>query len=150
MLGYGQFITIKLKPNYKGQPFIIIEDIVNNGTTISEVRELFEKEVGGEILAALCIVDRGGQTSESLGIKQYFPLMRVDMIQHDARNHACPLCLKGVPINTQLGKGKSWVNLFGQPPYARDTDFSALWKQRRPRDGFYNRPFFICFFVKMR
>ncbi len=32
-----------------------------------------------------------------------------------------------VPINTVLGKGKTWVAMFGQPPYSEGKDFSALW-----------------------
>ncbi len=120
-------IPEKLKADYEGKSFIIFEDIVNNGTTIREVKELLEKEVNARIIGVICIADRGGQTAKSLGVEQYSPLMRVNMAQHKAIE--CPLCAKGVPINTVLGKGKNWVNLFGQPPYKSGTDFSAFWEK---------------------
>jgi orotate phosphoribosyltransferase len=118
-------IPEKLAADYKGRSFIIIEDIVNNGTTIREVNELFSKI--GKVRAALCIVDRGGQTAQSLGISEYYPWLRVDMKQYDAKD--CPICKQGTPVNTVLGKGKVWAKLFGQPPYPDSEDFSAFWEK---------------------
>jgi orotate phosphoribosyltransferase len=118
-------IPEKLAADYKDSCFIIFEDIVNNGTTIREVNELFSKI--GRVKAALCIVDRGGQNCQTLGVSQYYPWLRVDMTQYDARD--CPLCKRGTPVNTVLGKGKVWTNLFGQPPYPADKDFSAFWEK---------------------
>jgi len=105
-------IPDKQKDLYRNSIFVISEDITNNGTTIREVRKLFESELGVRVVAAVCFVDRGGQTANSLGIDQYFPLLRVDMEQRDVRKHQCPLCKEGKPINTVLGKGKRWVELF--------------------------------------
>ena len=116
-------IPDKLRADYKDRCFIIFEDIVNNGTTIREVNELFAGFA--RIKAALCIADRGGQTAPSLGIAEYYPWLRVDMTQHEAKK--CPICERGTPVNIILGKGKVWVNLFGQPPYPKDKDFSAFW-----------------------
>jgi orotate phosphoribosyltransferase len=116
-------IPEKLAADYKDSCFIIFEDIVNNGTTIREVNQLFSKI--GRVKAAICIVDRGGQNSQSLGVSQYYPWLRVDMTQYDAKD--CPLCKSGTRVNTVLGKGKVWINLFGQPPYAADKDFSPFW-----------------------
>lgn len=120
-------IPEKLQGFYSGKKFVALEDIVNNGTTLRELKPPLEA-IGAKIIAALAVADRGGQTTESLGIEQYFPLMRVDMAQYDARGHKCPLCEKGVPINTVLGKGERWVKLFGQPPYDSKTDFSKFWE----------------------
>jgi orotate phosphoribosyltransferase len=118
-------IPDKLAADYKGKSFIIFEDIVNNGTTIREVSELFSHI--GKVLAAFCIIDRGGQNTQSLGIPAYYPWLRVDMSQYDAKD--CPLCKSGTPVNTVLGKGKVWANLFGQPPYPPGRDFSAFWEK---------------------
>jgi orotate phosphoribosyltransferase len=118
-------IPEKLAADYRGRSFIIFEDIVNNGTTIREVNELFSKI--GNVKAALCIVDRGGQDAGSLGVPAYYPWLRVDMKQYDAKD--CPICRQGRPVNTVLGKGKVWVRLFGQPPYTEDKDFSAFWEK---------------------
>lgn len=114
-------IPPKLVPQYQGKAFIIFEDVVNNGTTVREVKKLLDA-IGARVIAVVCFVDRGGQTAESLGVEQYFPLARVEMKQDEA--NSCHLCKEGVHINTDLGKGKRWAELFGQPPYKEGTDFS--------------------------
>lgn len=122
------FIPDKLLPMYKGLPFIGIEDIVNNGTTIRETSHLFRTVADATILAFTSIVDRGGQTAESLGLEQYFPLCRTEMKQHDLRSgRPCPQCEAGEPITTHLGKGAEWVAMFGQPPYPPNMNFSRFW-----------------------
>lgn len=121
-------IPEKFHVAYQGKPFIIVEDIVNNGTTIREGKAVCVKQVDGEVIAALSIAERGGQTTESLGVPQFFPLMRVNMVQYDVKKAVCPLCEAGIPINTILGKGKRWIELFGQPPYNPRADFSEFWK----------------------
>ncbi len=112
-----------------GLPVIGKEDIVNNGTTLLELKGLVERELQSEVIAAMCIVDRGGQTTETLGIRGFYPYKRLDMTQYDVREEGCPLCREGVPINTDLGKGVEWIKMFGQPPYPPDMDFSAIWKK---------------------
>lgn len=119
-------IPEKLLAMYAGKKFIGIEDIVNNGTTLRELRDLL-LTIDAEMFAAISIADRGGQTEESLGIKQYFPGLRVNMAQVDPRKEFCLQCAAGIPINTVLGKGARWVKLFGQPPYPPGMDFSAFW-----------------------
>lgn len=118
-------IPEKLRGYYAGKSFVLIEDIVNNGTTIREVAALL-RSIDAEVLAAICLVNRGGQTAESLGVDRFYPLLEVKMPQHEPAK--CPLCATGVPINTKLGKGKRWVELFGVPPYLPGADFSAFWK----------------------
>ncbi len=124
--GY-HYIKEKLISYYYGKNFIIFEDIVNGGTTIREVCHLLRNKLNAKVLAALCFIDRGGQTAASLGIPQYFPGLRMNMSQYSAKE--CPLCKKGVPINSHLGKGKKWIDLFGQPPYDPKTDFSSFWNE---------------------
>lgn len=123
-------IPDKLLSIYKEMPFIGIEDIVNNGTTIRETNNLLRTVANAELLAYTSIVDRGGQTAESLGLEHYFPLCRVEMKQHDLRTgQPCPQCSIGEPITTHLGKGAEWVAMFGQPPYPPGMDFSQFWKK---------------------
>jgi len=123
-------IPEKLLKDYQDGAFIIHDDIVNNGTTIKEVARLFRNAVNGRILAATCFVDRGGQTAESLGVEQYYPYFAKKLEQYDLREAPCPLCRAGVPITTDLGKGREWVAIFGQPPYPypEDMDFSGFWE----------------------
>jgi len=120
-------IPDKLKSDYQDGTFIIHEDIVNNGTTTREVANLFREKVNARIIAATCFVDRIGQTAESLGVEQYYPLFVKIMKQYDIRTMLCPLCRDGVPITTDIGKGKEWVTMFGHPPYPEGKYFAAFW-----------------------
>lgn len=121
-------IPEKLLDNYQNGTFIIHEDVVNGGTTIREVKTLFQNAVDGNVIAATCFADRGGQTAELLGIEQYYPYFAKKLEQHDIRQKPCPQCQAGIPISTDLGKGKEWAAMFGQPPYPEDMDFSTFWK----------------------
>ncbi len=113
-----------------GIPSIGAEDIVNDGTTLREARDLVIKELKAPMFTALSIIDRGGQTTNSLGIPRYYPWKRINMEQHDVRQGPCPLCVAGIPINTDLGKGSEWIAMFGQPPYPEAMDFSAFWAKK--------------------
>jgi len=119
-------ISEKDLDDYKGKHFIIFEDIVNNGVTSRIVKPIFENDANAKVVAVLCFVDRGGQTKESLGVEQYFPYCRVMVSMEQKHASDCLDCQKGVPIRTDIGLGKEWVDMFGQPPYAPDTDFS-IW-----------------------
>lgn len=83
---------------------------------------------GTRIIAATCFADRGGQTAESLETEQYHPYFSKRIEQHDIRQKPCPQCQAGIPITTDLGKGKRWVAMFGQPPYPEGMDFSVFWR----------------------
>ncbi len=115
------------KKRVMGIPLIGQEDIVNGGTTLREVRDLTARELKAMMFAAMSIIDRGGQTTRTLGIPYYYPFIRIDMTQHDIRKEPCPQCAAGIPISTDLGKGEEWVAMFGQPPYDPNMDFSKFW-----------------------
>ncbi len=115
----------KLIDQISGLPVVISEDIVNAGRTVREVAALVRGlDIGCRVVGAVCVVDRGGQTEETLGVPVYAPLQRIDMTQYDPREY-CPLCAEGRPIDLVLGKGKAWVDLFGQPSYPSGMDLSA-------------------------
>jgi orotate phosphoribosyltransferase len=118
------------KRRIMGIPAMGQEDIVNDGTTLRETRELAKKELNVSMFAALAILDRGSQTAETLGIPFYCPHIRINMEQYDVRTGPCPLCEAGIPIAVDLGKGAEWVNMFGQPPYPTGMDFSPFWAKK--------------------
>ncbi len=121
------YLPEKLIKDYRGKLFVGIEDIVNNGTTVREIKSLFKEKADAEVVAFLSFVNRAGQTAESLGIADFYPYMNPKLEQFDVREAPCPLCAAGRPLNTELGKGAEWVKMFGQPPYPGDMDFSAFW-----------------------
>ena len=121
------YLPTKLVRRYQGKVFIGIEDIVNNGTTCREIKDVFARQASAKVVAFMCFVNRAGQTAETLGIDGFYPLMNPALKQYDVRDIPCPLCAAGVPINTELGKGREWVKMFGQPPYPEGMDFSSFW-----------------------
>ena len=130
-------LPAKLIKSYREKTFIGIEDIVNNGTTIREVSTVFGEQASAKIIAFLCFVNRANQTAETLGIDGFYPLVNSALEQHDIRYAPCPLCAAGIPINTELGKGDKWIEMFGQPPYPEGMNFSAFW-QKRPTFTVYS------------
>ncbi len=121
------YLPDKLAKSYHGKIFIGVEDIVNNGTTIREVKSVFIEQASAEIIAFLCFANRAEQNTETLGVDGFYPLMNPVLEQYDIQENPCPLCVAGIPINTELGKGAKWVEKFGQPPYPNDMDFSSFW-----------------------
>ncbi|MDP2090574.1 MAG: hypothetical protein Q8K30_03155 [Candidatus Gracilibacteria bacterium] len=120
---YGRhFIPEKLNQLYvMADEYIIVEDIVNEGTTIREVSALLPDVVN----SVICLVDRGNNNSKDLGIEKFYPFLSVDMESFDPRVNPS-LLNSGKKINTVLGKGKIWVEQFGQPPYGENVDFSKF------------------------
>jgi orotate phosphoribosyltransferase len=123
------YIPEKLIPDYQGRTFVGIEDIVNNGNTCREVSAVFRKQADAEVKVFLCLVNRGKQTASSLGLQGFYPLTNPDLQQFNLLEASCPLCQRGIPINTKLGKGAEWVKMFGQPPYPEGMDFSSFWQK---------------------
>lgn len=124
----NHFIPDKLKDLYvMADEYVITEDIVNKGTTIIEVSSLLPDTVN----SVICLVDRDNNSAEKLIIEKFYPFLSIDMNQVDPRIDSS-LLKSTKKINTVLGKGKIWVNEFGQPPYGDDVDFStsSLFKQK--------------------
>jgi orotate phosphoribosyltransferase len=106
--------------------FVMTEDIVNDGRTLREVGNLFETIFGKRITKAFAIANRGGQTAESALLEGYYPLINKKFDQWDPRIPEELEKINELPeINTVLGKGKGWVETYGNGPYAADMDFSA-------------------------
>jgi orotate phosphoribosyltransferase len=125
------YLPEKLIKQYRGKRFIGVEDIVNNGETIREIRDVFSMQANADVDDFMSIANRGVQTAQTLGLKRFFPLMDPTLKQYDLRVERCLKCFAEVPINTQLGKGAEWVKMFGQPPYPVGKDFSAFWEKRK-------------------
>lgn len=107
--------------------FMITEDIINSGTTVREVGALVREIFGRSIKHVFCIGNRGGQTAQSIGTERLYALVDEKINQYDPRtSEGLEILNNSGEINTKLGKGKLWVDLFGQPPYPAGTDFSAF------------------------
>lgn len=97
--GYGNYV--------KDKNVLVVEDIVTTGGSVKKVINSIEKE-GGKVLAACCIVNKDPKNinPEFIGAPwDYLTILGMDV--WDEKD--CPLCKKGVPINTQVGHGKKFL-----------------------------------------
>ncbi|HLD08127.1 MAG TPA: phosphoribosyltransferase family protein [Candidatus Peribacterales bacterium] len=91
----------------KGKRTLVVEDVTNTGGSAKKVVETV-KAAGG-IVVALCVMvnrDPKNITSETMGA----PFEPLGVLPAEAFEEAeCPLCKKGVPINTEVGHGKAFL-----------------------------------------
>lgn len=97
--GYAQDIP--------GKRVLVVEDVLTTGGSARKVIEAV-REAGGEVVGLGALCNRGGVTVADAGNPpELFALLNVTM---DAWDEAeCPLCARGVPINTEVGKGKEYL-----------------------------------------
>ena len=53
------------------------------------------------------LFNRGNITAESLGVPRLMSLVELELSTYNPET--CPLCATGVPINTDVGKGKEFL-----------------------------------------
>ncbi|MGL5615746.1 MAG: orotate phosphoribosyltransferase [Sarcina sp.] len=75
----------------KGQKVIITEDVVTTGKSFKEAARVIE-ELGGIVVAVICIVDR---TSGNVTDFPMYSSIKLDIESYDPEN--CPLCKEGTP-----------------------------------------------------
>jgi len=89
-----------------GKRVLVVEDILNTGGSIKEAIDAV-RVAGGEVVATAALVNRGGVTAADVGAPVLVSLLDVALDAWDP--DACPLCHDGVPINTDVGKGREFL-----------------------------------------
>jgi orotate phosphoribosyltransferase len=89
-----------------GKRVLVVEDVLNTGGSIKETIAAV-REAGGDVVAAAALVNRGAVTAAQIGAPVLTALLDVALDAWDAE--ACPLCRDGVPINTDVGKGREFL-----------------------------------------
>jgi orotate phosphoribosyltransferase len=89
-----------------GKRVLVVEDVLNTGGSIKETIAAV-REAGGDVVAAAALVNRGAVTAAQVGAPALTALLDVTLDAWDA--DACPLCRDGVPINTDVGKGREFL-----------------------------------------
>jgi orotate phosphoribosyltransferase len=88
----------------KNKRVLIVEDILTTGISVKKVVET-ARQMTSEIVGVAALCNRGGVTSETLSsVPELFSLLNVNLETWDPAE--CPMCHAGIPINTQVGKGK--------------------------------------------
>lgn len=85
---------------------LIVEDVINTGGSVQKVIDLV-KPISKEVVGVGALCNRGGITTEELGIKELFALVNVTMDAWDEAD--CPMCKEGKPINIKVGKGREYL-----------------------------------------
>lgn len=90
-----------------GKRVLVVEDVTTTGGSVLKTLHSV-KEAGGKIISVCVLVNRDPENinSKSLG----FPYSALVEVKVDAwEEKDCPLCKKGIPINTTVGHGKKYL-----------------------------------------
>jgi len=97
--GYAKLIS--------GKRVLVVDDVLTTGGSVKKVVEAV-RELGGEVVGVGVLANRGKVTIQDVGdVPEIFTLIDVDMKSFPEEK--CPLCKKGIPINTEFGKGREYL-----------------------------------------
>jgi orotate phosphoribosyltransferase len=96
--GYDSFV--------KGKKVLVVEDILTTGGSVKKVIEL-TKEAGGKVVGLGAIANRGNVKAKDVGVKKLDALITLEFNAMEAKD--CTLCKSGIPVNTNVGKGKLFL-----------------------------------------
>lgn len=107
--GQGGFI---LRRGYdkliKGKNVAVVEDLTTTGGSIKKVVDA-ARDLGGNVVAAVAIVNRGGVSKEAVGDPaEFLSLVALDLESWDESD--CELCKTGIPVNISIGHGKEFMS----------------------------------------
>jgi orotate phosphoribosyltransferase len=96
--GYNQYIA--------GKNILVVEDVLTTGGSARQVIELV-CGLGGNVVALSALCNRGNVRPPDVGDVTISALVSIGLDTYTPED--CPLCKANVPINTELGKGKSFL-----------------------------------------
>ena len=86
---------------------LVVEDVLTTGGSVKKVVEVL-RTIPAHVVGVAALCNRGGVTPHELGeIPELFSLINIQLNTWD--KESCPLCEKHVPINTQVGKGREYL-----------------------------------------
>ncbi len=90
-----------------GKKVLVVEDILNTGSSVRKVIEATRK-LEGQVVGVAALWNRGNVTAKDLAnIPKLASLINKKIDLWD-KNY-CPLCKQNIPINTEMGKGREWL-----------------------------------------
>lgn len=114
--GEGESKTRIFKRGYDahipGKNILIVEDILTTGGSARKVIEAV-RALGGNVVGLSVLCNRGGIKPDDVGGVPIKALTNVQMDSFDAAE--CPMCKSKVPINTEVGKGRQFLEKQGIP-----------------------------------
>lgn len=103
----NQILTRGYDALVKGKKVLVVDDVTTTGGSVMKVTESV-RSAGGEVVGVCVLANRDPVyiNSGSIGAP-YEALCEIAMKAWDEND--CPLCQKGVPINTTVGKGREYL-----------------------------------------
>lgn len=97
--GYDTFL--------KGKKVLVLEDLTNTGISVKKTADAVRR-AGGNVVAVCVMVNRNQKevNAEMMGAP-FYALGVFPAVAYSA--DACPLCEKGIPVNTKIGHGKKFM-----------------------------------------
>ncbi|MDR3425195.1 MAG: phosphoribosyltransferase family protein [Alphaproteobacteria bacterium] len=90
-----------------GKKVLVVEDLLTTGGSARKVVET-ARSFGADIVGLGVLCNRGGITPKDVANPpKLFALVNVNLESWDEAE--CPLCAKGVPINTDVGHGRKFL-----------------------------------------
>ncbi len=90
-----------------GKNVLVVEDVLTTGGSAKKVIEAV-RAIGGNVVGLGVLCNRGGITPQDVADPP--KLVALVNVKLDAWDEAgCPLCAQGVPINTDVGKGREYL-----------------------------------------
>ncbi len=97
--GYDKLVAYK--------NILAVEDVLTTGGSVTEVIKA-TRTFNGNVIGLGVLCNRGGITPRDVGdVPKLFSLVDVKLDAWDEAD--CPLCAKGIPINTDVGKGRQYL-----------------------------------------
>lgn len=103
----GQVFTRGYDASVRGKNVLVIEDLTTTGGSVKKVVESVIA-AGGKVVAVCVMVNRDpvNVTSEVVGgTFSALGILKAEAFDEDD----CPLCRKGIPINTSVGHGRKYL-----------------------------------------
>lgn len=85
---------------------LVVEDVLTTGGSVKKVVQAV-RDVGGRVVEVAALCNRGNVAAEAIGAPGLFALANVKLDAWDEKE--CPMCKQGVPINTDIGKGREFL-----------------------------------------
>jgi len=89
-----------------GKKTLVVEDVLTTGGSVKKAVET-AKKAGADVLGVGALCNRGGIRAAELDAPELIALLQVKLDAWDAAD--CPLCARGVPVNTDVGKGREFL-----------------------------------------
>jgi orotate phosphoribosyltransferase len=97
----------------RGRTVLVVDDVINTGFSIRGIIDAV-RACGASVSVAATVCNRGQLTAEQLGVDELISLAEITLESWPADE--CPLCRRGIAVNTAYAHGADYVAAGGNWP----------------------------------